>query len=65
MKKRKQDDFDIVAKAIGKYMLKLGWDIAVLKGPKVYKTFGTFKYNYDLTFGFTGKQIKVKNEDSI
>jgi len=43
--------------AINKYMLKKGWNILVIGSPRVEQTQPSLKYNYNLVFNFTGKQI--------
>ena len=62
MAKRKRDSFDIMAEAIAKHMREQGWEIMVLGKTEVRQCPSALKYNYELVFGFTGKQLpKEKN----
>ena len=58
MSKRKKDGFGIMAKAIAGYMREQGWEIIVLGSMRVQQQPSALKYNYELVFRFTGKQIK-------
>ena len=62
MAKRKRDSFDIMAEAIAKHMRERGWEIMALVNMKVQRPLASLKYNYELVFKFTGKQLpKEKN----
>ena len=55
--KIKEDKFDEMAKSICAYMKEKGWSILALGNPQVHQEVGALKYNYLLTFRFTGKKL--------
>lgn len=63
MKKRKQKNyFAEMCKGIVNFMEQEGWTVEVLNNPQVTQRFGSLKYNYYLTFDFTGRKKKEENK---
>ena len=56
-KKIEKDKFDEMAKSICAYMKEKGWSVVALSSPQIYQEIGALKYNYELTFRFTGKKL--------
>ncbi len=61
---KENKEFNKMVEAIGNYMKKEGWDIIVISNPQIHKPSGSLKYNFELTFKFTGKELtpKINNE---